>query len=146
MQLDTVFLERCITTLELALKKYSQAEASSINADLYRSACIKEFEIILEQSGKLLKKAIKPFFASPAMVDRLVIRDVFRHAANHGLLPLDACERWLMYRDNGNNTSHDYGATIADETVALLPGFAADARHLLAAIHQLDNHNNAAQG
>jgi len=34
------------------------------------------------------------------------------------------------YRDNRNDTAHDYGASFADETLVLLPQFIVDARRL----------------
>jgi hypothetical protein len=43
---------------------------------------------------------------------------------------VEEVERWFAYRDNRNNTAHDYGKGFADETLSLLPGFLADARRL----------------
>ena len=34
------------------------------------------------------------------------------------------------YRDNRNTTAHDYGERFAEATLALLPGFIADAQAL----------------
>ena len=31
----------------------------------------------------------------------------------HGLMETDAVERWLAYRDNRNDTAHDYGEDFA---------------------------------
>ncbi len=53
---------------------------------------------MLEQSGKLLRKRLAPYFASNRQADRLVFKDLFRHAAKHGLIDADAVERWLRYR------------------------------------------------
>ena len=60
--------------------------------------------------------------------DRLTYKNVFRHAARHGLLTLDVTERWLSYRDVRNHTAHDCGATYADRALAVMPAFALDAR------------------
>lgn len=54
-QLNTEHYARCIATLEEALKALNEQPSDSILYDIYRAACIKEFEIILEQTGKLLK-------------------------------------------------------------------------------------------
>ncbi len=59
----------------------------------------------------------------------MAFKDVFRHAAKHGLIRADACERWLEYRENRNDTAHDYGAGFAEATLKLLPRF-VDARRL----------------
>lgn len=130
MTIDTTFFNRCIQTLEKAYAMLKSSEADSIEYDMFRSACIKEFEIILEQSGKLLRKCLKDFVHSPKAVDRLMFKEVFRQAAQHDLLTLEAVERWLTYRDNRNNTAHDYGKKFAEETKALLPDFIADAKSL----------------
>lgn len=84
MNIDTSFLKRHIKTLETSLELLNQADPSSITYDMYRSASVKEFEIILEQSGKLLKKVLRPYFSSSKQADRLYFKDIFRHAAHHG--------------------------------------------------------------
>ena len=137
-RIDTTYLRRCLNTLERALDQLGRHEADSIMHDVYRAACVKEFELILEQSGKLLKKRLRPWFASNKQVDRLVFKDVFRHAAKHGLIEAEACERWLRYRDNRNDTAHDYGEAFAVETLKLLPSFLADAKALADAIESDD--------
>ena len=128
-EIDTTYLRRCIKTLEHALAALeAQGSDDDVLYDIYRAACVKEFELVLEQSGKLLKKRLRPWFASNRQADRLAFKDVFRHAAKHGLIPADACERWLEYRDNRNDTAHDYGAGFAEATLKLLPRFVDDAR------------------
>ena len=129
-KLNTAYFARCIAALEQAYDGLNQQPTDSLLYDIYRAACVKEFEIILEQTGKLLKKCLKPYFASPKPVDLLVFKDIFRHAAKHGLIGVEEAERWLTYRDNRNDTAHDYGASFADETLALLPQFIIDARRL----------------
>lgn len=134
MELDLTYLEKCTLTLSKAYELLQSATDESIEYDMYRSACIKEFEIILEQSGKLLKKVLKPYFANPKSVDSLIFKDIFRHAALHNIIDLEACERWLNYRDNRNSTAHDYGVGFAEDTLLLLPQFITDALDLIAAI------------
>lgn len=136
MKIDTAFYDRCISTLEKAHTLLLQANTEHIEYDMYRSACVKEFEIILEQSGKLLRKLLKPYFHSSQAVDQLNFKDVFRHAVLRNILTDDACERWLRYRDNRNSTAHDYGVNFAQETLTLLPQFIADAAALSAIIKQ----------
>ena len=138
--LDTHFLERCIATIEKAFTELQQADPADITYDLYRSATIKEFEIILEQSGKLLKKCLEPFFHSKKAVDKLYFKDIFRHANHHGLISVEETERWLIYRDNRNATSHDYGKGLAEQTLPLIPQFINDAKQLVQIIHR---HNDS---
>ncbi|MFI5163979.1 MAG: nucleotidyltransferase substrate binding protein [Bacteroidia bacterium] len=139
MQIDTTYYERCIATLEKALTLLKKTNTENIDYDMYRSACVKEFEIILEQSGKLLRKALKPYFHSSLAVDKLTFKDVFRQAVLRNIITDEICERWLQYRDNRNNTAHDYGVNFAEETLAILPQFIKDASLLADAIKKLNN-------
>ena len=137
--IDTEYYNRCISTLEKAYALLLNANPEYIDYDMYRSACIKEFEIILEQSGKLLRKVLKPYFHSSKAVDQLFFKDIFRQAVLRSIIDTDLCERFLEYRDNRNSTAHDYGVNFAEETLILLPGFIADAKLLSQAINQ-QNH------
>ena len=131
MNIDTKFLRRCISTLELALKGISGLDKQEdLTYEIYRAACVKEFELVLEQSGKLLTKRLAIYFSSNRQVDRLSFKDLFRHAAKHGLLDEEETERWMAYRDNRNDTAHDYGENFAEETLKLLPNFVSDAKKL----------------
>ena len=98
--------------------------------DVCCAACVKEFELVLEQSGKLLRRRLAPFFPSNKQADYLAFKDLFRHAAKHGLIEPDAVERWLAYRDNRSDTAHDYGENFAEETLKLLPTFVVDTKAL----------------
>jgi nucleotidyltransferase substrate binding protein (TIGR01987 family) len=107
-----------------------QREMGSIEYEIFRNATVKGFELTLEISGKLLRKAIKPYFASSQLVDKLTYKEVFRHAAKHSLMSVEEVERWFNYRDNRNTIAHDYGESFAEETLTLLPDFIADAKKL----------------
>jgi len=134
MNIDTTHYERCISTLERAHGLLLKTNPENIDYDMYRSACVKEFEIILEQSGKLLRKILKPFFHSSQEVDKLYFKDIFRQAVLRSIMTDESCERWLQYRDNRNTTAHDYGVDFAEGTLTLLPQFIADAKDLAIAI------------
>ena len=97
--------ERCIVTLESALQGLSDHQPDEIAYDVYRAASVKEFELILEQSGN-------------------------RTAARHGLIEAAECERWLEYRDSRNDTARDCGEGFAESAVRRLPQFVLDARAL----------------
>lgn len=130
MKLNTEHLNRCIQTLEGSIEKLNSSDEDSIEYDIFRNASIKGFELALETSGKLLKKSLKPYFASPKAVDQLVFKDIFRNASKHGLLSLEEVERWFKYRDNRNTTAHDYGKEFVEKTLKLLPQFIMDAKQL----------------
>jgi len=79
-ELNTDYFARCIATLEQAFNSLNEQPIESLSYDIYRAACVKEFEIILEQTGKFLKKCLKPYFASSKPVDQLNFKDTFRYA------------------------------------------------------------------
>ena len=130
VNINTEFLTRCIHTLEIALEQLQQYSEDDISYDIYRAACVKEFELILEQSGSLLKRRLRPYFANNREADRLTFKNLFRYAVKHGLISVESCERWLEYRDNRNDTAHQYGAGFAEMTLELLPQFIIDAKEL----------------
>lgn len=130
MSLNVDHLRRTADTLEQAILHLSAAGSpEDVLYDLYRNAAIKSFELSLETSGKLLRKALKLFGGSPREVDRLVFNDVLRHAGKHGLLDIEAVERWLAYRANRNTTAHD--------TLKILPAFLQDVRALACSLQEL---------
>ena len=111
-----------------------QRESGDVFYDIYRAACVKEFELVLEQSGRLLKKRLRPYFASNRQADQLYCNDIFRYAVKHCLMRDDACERWLQYRVTRNETAHEYGEHFAERTLELLPQLIADAEALAGVI------------
>lgn len=130
MTLDTSHLRRCIETLEASLERLRAADPASVDYEVFRNAVVKGFELVLELSGKLLRKALKAYDGNPKAVDALFYKDVFRHAGKHGLLGIDEIEHWFAYRDNRNTTAHDYGEGFAQHTLTLMPDFLDDARRL----------------
>lgn len=130
MNLNTDHLLRCIHTLESSLELLNTAELDSVHYEVFRNAVVKGFELVLETSGKLLRKALKAYGGSSKTVDELVYKDVFRQAGKYGLLSGPEIERWFVYRDNRNNTAHDYGEGFAHETLVLMPSFLIDAYSL----------------
>lgn len=135
--IDTTFLRRCIQTLERAYVQLDRLPAKDHpDYELYQAACFKEFELVLEQGGKLLRKRIAAYFASGKQAARLTYKDLFGHASRHALMDIATVERWIRYRDNRNDTVHDYGEDFAESTLLLLPSFIADAKELVELIEQ----------
>ncbi len=137
--IDTTYLRRCIDTLESMSEALQRSDSERNMREAYGDICIEKFELALEQSGKLLKKRLRPWFASNRQADRLTFRDTFRHAAKHGLIPADACERWLEYRDNRNHTENNTGQAFAESTLRLLPALVEDARALADVVEELND-------
>jgi nucleotidyltransferase substrate binding protein (TIGR01987 family) len=126
-EINTEFLSRCVETLEKSYDLLLKSEKDSIDYEMFRNSLVKSFEITLEQSGKLLKKRITPYFATKKAVDALTFKDLFRSAHKHGLLTEEEVLRWFAYRDNRNDTTRDYGQKFAEQTVLLIDDFIKDA-------------------
>ena len=130
MALNTEQLSKCIATLDKSLQLLNTVESSSLEYEIFRNATVKGFELTIETAGKLLRKKLKSYFTLPREVDDLIFKDVLRYASTYGLLQANEVKRWFKYRDNRNNTAHDYGVGFAEETLKLLPEFINDVKQL----------------
>ena len=130
MILNTDHLKRCIQTMQSSLILYHQEEAGSIGQEILRNAVVKGYELTQETAFKLIKKALKEFGHGAKKLDSTPVKGLLRLAATHGLMTVEEVERWFTYRDNRNNTAHDYGEAFARETLILLPDFITDVSRL----------------
>ena len=132
--INTEYLKRCLDTLKKAYELILTTEEGSVEYEMYRNSLVKGFELTLEQSGKLLKKRLTPYFSTKKSVDTLTFKDIFRYANKHSLLSQEEVERWFQYRDNRNSTAHDYGRAFAEKTVTLMDDFIKDVENLIKVI------------
>lgn len=128
------YFNKCISTLELAYQKYQASDSNSIENQLFRSACVKEFEIIIELSVQLLRKKLMDYEANKRAVQTLTYKNVLRQAAAYGILETEVTELWMAYRDLRNQISHEYGENFATEFIAVLPDFIASAKKISSGI------------
>lgn len=63
-KINTEYLGKCIAIVEKSYEMLKQTNEGTIEYELYRNSLVKGFEIALEQSSKLLKKKLNPYFAS----------------------------------------------------------------------------------
>lgn len=132
--LNIEHLQRCIATLQSSLLLYQHAAPGSIEQEVFRNAIIKGYELAQETSFKLIKKALKEFGHGGRKLNETPVKDIVRLAAVHGLMTVEEVERWFKYRDNRNNTAHDYGDAFAKETLVLIPDFLEDVVALAAVL------------
>lgn len=123
MKIETISVERCLKTLSRAHDNLRDISPEHPDYEVFRAACVKEFELILELTGKLLRKKLKSFTDSPKRVDELIFKDVFRTAVFRNLISEEQCQNWLIYRDIRNSSAHDYGEEFAEETIKILTEF-----------------------
>jgi nucleotidyltransferase substrate binding protein (TIGR01987 family) len=143
MQINTDHFARCVETLKSSLLHLQNAQPESVEYEVFRNATVKGFELTLETAGKLLRRALKTYTGNPRTIDELTYKDVLRHAVKHGLLSEETAKRWFIYRDNRNDTAHDYGINFAKTTLKLLPDFLADAHELQLTLEKKLNQKNA---
>lgn len=133
-EINTEYLNKCLLTLKKSYELLKQSEDGSIDFEMYRNSLVKGFEMTIEQSAKLLRKKLTPYFSSKKAVDALTFKDLFRYAAKHSLLQAEEVERWFKYRDNRNSTAHDYGEQFAKDTLVLIDDFVQDTQNLIKVI------------
>ncbi len=126
LYLNVDHLRRCMQTLDSSLVFYQKSEVGSIDQEVFRNAIVKSVELTQETAFKLLKKALQVYGHGGKKLQATPIKDVLRLAAVHDLMTLAEVERWFRYRDNRNNTAHDYGEQFADKTLVLIPDFLQD--------------------
>ena len=129
--LDLTALERCLGTLRRAHARLVVTSAADEDHDLFRAACVKEFELILEIVVKLLRKILREYVTFTRELADLPFKEILRLAARHGLLSLDEVDRWLLHRDNRNTSAHEYGLQFAEKIVNSLPSFIDDTEKVL---------------
>jgi len=121
--LNTTYLKKCIDTLSLAHEKFLASNDDTIEKQLYRSACVKEFEIIIELSVKLMRKKLNEFIYDNETISRLNYKNVLRQASSYGIISIEHAEKWMTYRDLRNSTSHEYGENFAEDILPQIPQF-----------------------
>ena len=129
-EINTEYLQRCIETTKKSYNFLKDTKEGTIDYEVYRNSLVKGFEMTLEQCGKLLKKKITPYLSSKKAADMLTFKDIFRNAHKYSLITEEETQRWMKYRDNRNNTAHDYGQKFAEKTLSLIQDFLKDAEDL----------------
>lgn len=137
MFLTTEHLHKALQTLEGALEQIGEQEEGATAYEIFLSSIIQNYELALETSGKLLRKAIRPYFGEPLRVASLTYADLFREAVRHGLLEPELVMRWLTCRNSRNRTAPDYGAAFAERLLPMMRGFIDDGRQLAATLDRI---------
>ena len=130
MSLDFSPLEKAINSLNRALVR---AVASPGDEEL-RDACIQRFEYTFELCWKMLKRQLELELPNPTEVDGYSYRQLFRIAAERGLV--QNVEAWFDYRERRNITSHTYDEEKAAKVFEALPAFAGHAEELLSSLKE----------
>ena len=133
-RISTDNLTGCVNTLELALEGLREQEPGELIYDVYRGACMNDFRVVIELTATLLRRRLRPYFATVRQVNDLTFGQVFREATRLHLISLDECHRWLNYRDHHDTIAHRYGREFAEEALTVLPPLIEDARRIAVVI------------
>lgn len=134
--LNVDHLRRCTRTLKSSLELYEQSSTNELLEEVYRNAIVKGYELAQETAFKLLIKALKHYGHGGQKLMNTPVKELLRLAAAHGLMNLEEVERWFRYRDNRNDTAHDYGEHFAEQTLVLMPSFLQDITTLAEVLEQ----------
>jgi nucleotidyltransferase substrate binding protein (TIGR01987 family) len=135
MKLDLTALRDSVAALEASLGYLHSDLASDPGLrEQFRGACIQAFEFTYETAYKMIKRRIEQLLPDPGSADRMTYMEVIRTAAEAGLVP--DVQRFRIYRDRRNLTSHTYSRATAESVVSVLDEFAADARELLSRLER----------
>ncbi len=125
MKLDLSSFHQALASLDEALQEWARAPSSFV-----KDSCIQRFEYSYELAWKMLRRQLALMAPTPIEVDQLSFQDLIRLGAERGLL-MSSWDRWALYRDARNATSHAYNQQKADEVFAHIAGFSEEARFLL---------------
>lgn len=92
-KIDTEFLAQNLNISRKAYLLLKKSDEKSFDYEMCRDSIVKKFEIILEQSGKLLKKKLVLYFPSKQKLDTLTFKEIFKQAHKFSLLNEEETER-----------------------------------------------------
>ena len=124
MKLDLTSLQKALSTLDKAIKRY---ESDPTDEDI-RDTVIKRFEYSWDLCWKMIKRQLKEEMPSPPDANDSY-PDRVREAAERGIVA--NVEGWMMYRTMRNITSHGYDEEQARKVYKAAVAFYIDAADVL---------------
>jgi nucleotidyltransferase substrate binding protein (TIGR01987 family) len=118
-------LEKALASLERALLQPKD--------EFTRDSVVQRFEY----SYELLWKTLKRVLLSVYRIEENAVKELFRQAAKMGLI--DNVERWFVYHEARNLTSHTYQEDTAEKVYAIAPAFLQDSQKLFIALNKTLN-------
>ena len=135
-KIDVAEILGCVEAINDAVELINATPNNPKLLRIYRGSALKEFEIVLEQTGRLLRQALS--YQTEKSTKSLSYKDVFRQAVTSMLISPEEAERWFEYRDLRNESAHEYGQDMANQLIEVMDKFVVDARKLLTAIGERD--------
>ncbi len=137
MSLSYTSLEKARIALESGIEIYNKKKNmydSQNEIEIIKSGIIQNFEVCYEISWKLMKKWLEENIGSTA-VDGISRKELFRIAAKNKLI--EDVEKWFIFHEARNMTSHDYDGIKADDVFNQAIIFPACAKKLQERLEQI---------
>ncbi|MDP2360058.1 MAG: HI0074 family nucleotidyltransferase substrate-binding subunit [bacterium] len=127
--LDTDALELALGTLQDAVRVYDAHGGPEDEALLLRDGLIQRFEYVYELAWKLMQRWIALNVNPESAVPTWTRRELFRLAAEHGLLrqPAD----WFVFAEARHLSAHTYNPVHADKALLAARAMIPEALFLL---------------
>lgn len=136
--IDIENVNNCINKLENWHNDLANLSIDNKLYEVYRSAIIKEFQIVINQSKQLLKKKLQQIDnVSDEDLQKFRYKDFFRRASECGLIDENLAKRWISqyYQELRNSAEHNYGILIAEKVIGFMSNFITDAKKLMEVIN-----------
>lgn len=115
MGLNYSSLQKAIVALEKGISIYQKKKEQDVSEDeieIIKSGIIQNFEVCYEISWKLMKKWLEENIGRTE-VDGISRKELFRIASQNKLI--EDIEKWFIFHEARNMTSHDYDGIKAEE-------------------------------
>ncbi len=129
MRLDLSALKKAVAALEEVLA----ARKVEIGNGFILDACIQRFEFTYELCWKMLRRHLENTEAAAESIDAMSFPELIRMGSERGLLR-SGWDRWKIWREARNATSHTYDVVKAQKVAEVVPDFFEEARFLLEAL------------
>jgi len=133
MKLDLSSLELAVSSLGIALERYSQEPSDLVVQD----SVIQRFELTYGLTLKIMKRFLVSASDNTDEVEGMTFQQKIRAANENGLLKSDY-ETWMNYREKRNVTSQAYDGENVQEVMQSVKPFYEEAKYLL---EKLKEHN-----
>ncbi len=132
---STEGLRNTIESLKHCYQRVAELRETGIQNEDYiafRSACLDRFQLILNQSGNLMKDILTSHGLSKKLVANMKYPELFDEAERLGLLSQVFVYEWMQYRKARNVDSHEYGEETSGKIIELCPAMTKHAEELAA--------------
>lgn len=124
--LDLSSFEKALDSLYEVIDVYNADKTNLITRD----SMIQRFEYTYSLALKMIKRYLSMYAVLSENIDTMTFNTMIRKANKMGLL-VSNLEKWDIYRQRRNLTSHTYNEEAANAVVSIIDEFSEDAKFLL---------------